>query len=130
MTVQKFKCDICDQVVASESNLKEHIKLQHTIHVKDESFKCDVCDKDFKSLQNLNFHNKIHTGKMPQCSLCGKISKSMKALENHLKAHAMGRYVAPKVIKRQDGTVAMALPDDPNWNKKIEGSGVVIDTFL
>ena len=71
-----------------------------------------------------------NSGLSHKCHLCPRSFEGPKALEKHLKAHALGRYVAPKVIKRQDGSVAMALPDDPNQNKKVEGTGVVLDTPL
>ena len=61
-----------------------------------------------------------NSGLSHKCHLCPRSFEVPKALEKHLKAHAMGRYVAPKVIKRQDGTVAMALPDDPNQNKRLK----------
>ena len=66
-----------------------------------------------------------NSGLSHKCHLCPRSFEGPKALEKHLKAHALGRYVAPKVIQRQDGTVAMALPDDPNQTKKEEGQSAV-----
>ena len=132
-----WPCNVCAKICPSESDLKIH-KKRHKI---DEALICSYCKRSYVDKHRYDVHVRMHTGETPfHCSLCGKgfrddrkmklhmarhnsglshkchlcprSFEGPKALEKHLNAHATGRYVAPKVIQKSDGTTAMALPED------------------
>ena len=151
----EWKCKVCSKVCATEHELSIHKKRhkiddplvcpycqrsyvdqhRYQVHVRTHTgetpFHCDLCGKGFRDDRKMKLHMARHnSGLSHKCHLCPRSFEGPKALEKHLKAHAMGRYVAPKVIQRQDGSLAMALPDDPNQSKKVEGTGVLLDAPL
>ena len=151
----EWKCKVCSKVCATEHELSIHKKRhkiddplvcpycqrsyvdqhRYQVHVRTHTgetpFHCDLCGKGFRDDRKMKLHMARHnSGLSHKCHLCPRSFEGPKALEKHLKAHAMGRYVAPKVIQRQDGTLAMALPDDPNQSKKVEGTGILLDAPL
>ena len=48
-----------------------------------------------------------------KCHLCPRSFEGLKGLEKHLQAHKMNRYVEPKVIANADGSITMALSEEP-----------------
>ena len=151
----EWKCKVCSKVCPSEHELSIHKKRhkiddplvcgfcqrtyvdqhRYQVHVRTHTgetpFHCELCGKGFRDDRKMKLHMARHnSGLSHKCHLCPRSFEGPKALEKHLKAHELGRFVAPKVIQRPDGTVAMALPDDPNQSKKVEGTGVLLDTPL
>ena len=59
---KEYKCEICEKVSNSNSNLKNHIKV---VHEGRKDFKCDLCDGEFTSAEFLKNHaKKIHGAKL------------------------------------------------------------------
>ena len=141
----EWRCKVCAKVCASEHELSIHKKRhkiddplvcafcqrsyvdqhRYEVHVRTHTgetpFHCELCGKGFRDDRKMKLHMARHnSGLSHKCHLCPRSFEGPKALEKHLKAHEMGRYVAPKVIQRHDGTMAMALPEDPNHPKKPE----------
>ena len=70
VTMEKFKCDVCDKIFSDSCSLKQH----KGIHTGDKSYRCDICDKVFDTSSNLKNHEKIHTGDKPyKCDVCDKV---------------------------------------------------------
>ena len=77
-----FKCDICDKLFSSKSNLKKHID---TIHLKLNSHNCEECGKTFSQKGNLKYHvNTVHLKIKPyKCDECYKTFSSKQDLKRH-----------------------------------------------
>ena len=61
------KCDLCDEVFPTKSNLIKHDKI---IHRKHGQFECKKCDKAFSEEWKLKAHEKSH--KKYTCEKCNK----------------------------------------------------------
>ena len=110
-------CPYCQRSYVDQHRYKVHVRT----HTGETPFHCELCGKGFRDDRKMKLHMARHnSGLSHKCHLCPRSFEGPKALEKHLKAHEMGRYVAPKVIQRPDGTQAMALPDDPNQSKKVD----------
>lgn len=151
-----WPCNVCAKICPSESDLKIHKKRhkidealicpycqrsyvdqhRYKVHVRfhtgETPFHCDICGKGFRDDRKMKLHMARHnSGLSHKCHLCPRSFEGPKALEKHLNAHATGRYVAPKVIQKSDGTTAMALPDDKNRDEPpvstLTGSSIMPD---
>ena len=110
-------CQFCQRSYVDQHRFEVHVRT----HTGETPFHCELCGKGFRDDRKMKLHMARHnSGLSHKCHLCPRSFEGPKALAKHIKAHEMGRYVAPKVIQRQDGTLAMALPEDPNATKKAE----------
>lgn len=102
-------CPYCQRSYVDQHRYAVHVRF----HTGETPFHCDLCGKGFRDDRKMKLHMARHnSGLSHKCHLCPRSFEGPKALEKHLNAHAKGRYVAPKVIQKSDGTTAMALPDD------------------
>lgn len=102
-------CPYCQRSYVDQHRYAVHVRF----HTGETPFHCDLCGKGFRDDRKMKLHMARHnSGLSHKCHLCPRSFEGPKALEKHLNAHATGRYVAPKVIQKSDGTTAMALPDD------------------
>ena len=51
------KCDVCDKIFTTKSNLTKHNKINHKQQGK---FQCNECDKAFSEEWKLKAHEKSH----------------------------------------------------------------------
>ena len=115
-------CQYCQRSYVDQHRFEVHVRT----HTGETPFHCELCGKGFRDDRKMKLHMARHnSGLSHKCHLCPRSFEGPKALAKHIKAHEMGRYVAPKVIQRQDGTLAMALPEDPNATKKTDQPPVV-----
>ena len=75
-----FKCDICDEVFASQGVLKKHGKNHNSNH---EILKCDVCDRNFNEKWKLTAHMKSNL--VYSCDHCERTFMSQDIKEKHIK---------------------------------------------
>jgi hypothetical protein len=102
-------CPYCQRSYVDQHRYAVHVRF----HTGETPFHCDLCGKGFRDDRKMKLHMARHnSGLSHKCHLCPRSFEGPKALEKHLNAHATGRYVAPKVIHKSDGSTAMALPDD------------------
>ena len=139
-----WTCNVCSKICPSETDLLNHKKrhkidealvcpycsrsyidkhrfaVHVRIHTGETPFQCNVCSKKFRDDRKMKLHMARHnSGLSHKCHLCPRSFEGPKALEKHLQAHSTGRHVAPKIITKSDGTVAMALPDT---DKNLDGT--------
>ena len=102
-------CPYCNRSYIDKHRYAVHVR----IHTGEMPFQCNVCNKKFRDDRKLKLHMARHESSLSyKCHLCPRSFEGPKALEKHLQAHSTGRHVAPKIITKADGSVAMALPDD------------------
>ena len=82
---QKFKCDICEKICTTVSNLSKHRKYIHECSLKE--YKCNICDTIFSSQSNLDRHSaNFHENKKPYiCDECKKPFTILANLNSHIK---------------------------------------------
>lgn len=113
---KEVKCDLCDQLFLTTSEMRVHVLLNHTEEI-DSTYKCntcglklpnadlleshkekhksvirnhicDVCSKAFRSKTKLTEHYRLHTGEKPYvCQYCHKQFRLQFSLRMHLAIH-------------------------------------------
>ena len=80
------KCEYCDKVYGSNANMKKHVLQYHTNDTNENIVKCDQCGKKLNDKRYLKDHISIvHEGKRDHmCSICGKAFYSIFTLNKHI----------------------------------------------
>lgn len=78
---QEFKCNLCDEVLKTQTNLNNHLS---NFHVDKKLLTCEICSKVFKSKKNMRTHKKSH--EKVECKVCNKLV-SPYSIKYHLSAH-------------------------------------------
>ncbi|XP_055295142.1 zinc finger protein 300-like [Sitodiplosis mosellana] len=74
---KKHKCEVCDHMTLSKSNLLTHLR----IHTGEKPFQCDVCSNTFSRKYNLIRHKKTH-GQF-RCTKCNQGFERESVTINH-----------------------------------------------
>ena len=91
------KCDICNELVSNQSNLRKHI----TNIRKKIKFKCETCGKEFSQKDNLlSRRRNIHSKSMEfECTVCEK-NLVEKQTCRHIKMSVLNVDIATKNFPR------------------------------
>ena len=87
---KKVKCDVCNQIYASQWVLDRHKEEFH------DGYKCKLCDKSFaankKQKQEFKDHiSNVHGGNTEKCEECGEEFPNISSLKPHIKqVHGKG----------------------------------------
>jgi general transcription factor IIIA len=78
-----WKCSICNKIVSSKKNLKNHLLK---IHEVGKSQTCQECEKEFDDKRELKVHTiTVHDGKkLYRCSICAAYLTDLKIMKRHL----------------------------------------------
>ena len=107
-------CPYCAREYFDRNRYDIHIRW----HTGETPFKCTICGKGFREQRKLKLHIRRHNSDLGhKCHLCPRSFEGARSLAKHLLAHKNNTYVAPKVFKKADGSVALAMPPDPNQRK-------------
>ena len=83
-TEGRLECDLCDKTYVGISNLKRHIKLNHSS--QRETYTCDKCKKTYADLSSLKRHNESNHGSGKYvCECCGVEFTRRTSLVRYLK---------------------------------------------
>ena len=74
-------CDLCEEILSNENELKLHKKNCHTFHSV--RYRCNACDFLSQEIETMNVHYSREHGNN-QCGLCDKNFKTRKDLDEHL----------------------------------------------
>ena len=90
-----FKCDKCDQVFKSVTNLNQH---HRSIHDQSTWVKCELCDHVSKTKAELKIHlHAEHLGVTYKCEKCNYRAKRKSKLTDHYKKVHLGvRFTCPE----------------------------------
>ncbi|XP_033126117.1 zinc finger protein 729-like isoform X2 [Anneissia japonica] len=78
-----FRCDFCEKVFGTQSSLKKHLEVIHSM--KSEYF-CEYCAKVFIHEPSLKRHvEEVHEQKTLPCDICLKIFPSQRRLHEHMR---------------------------------------------
>lgn len=84
----KFKCDICEKLIAGVYGLKKHMAIHNGI----KPYKCHICGESFVQKSNLNYHIKSHNNeKKYKCGNCGMAFIRQGDLNYHMKRHMVDK---------------------------------------
>ncbi len=107
-------CEYCSREYTDRNRYEIHIRW----HTGELPFKCHLCGKGFREQRKLKLHIRRHNSDLGhKCHLCPRSFEGARSLAKHLEAHKNNTYVAPKVLRKADGGVALAMPPDPNAKK-------------
>ncbi|VDI58875.1 Hypothetical predicted protein [Mytilus galloprovincialis] len=86
LSEQIFRCFVCDVIMESRSELKEHLPT----HEK-EGYNCNLCEMKYTAPSSLRFHKRTVHWKLEgtrSCKICDdKLFTNMKAYESHMLNH-------------------------------------------
>ncbi|XP_063437751.1 uncharacterized protein LOC134718860 [Mytilus trossulus] len=86
LSEQIFRCFVCDVIMESRSELKEHLPT----HEK-EGYNCNLCEIKYTAPSSLRFHKRTVHWKLEgtrSCKICDdKLFTNMKAYESHMLNH-------------------------------------------
>eukprot|EP00095_Tigriopus_kingsejongensis_P002910 maker-scaffold336_size202805-snap-gene-1.35 protein:Tk02910 transcript:maker-scaffold336_size202805-snap-gene-1.35-mRNA-1 annotation:"zinc finger protein 729-like" len=120
-------CQYCQREYKEKHRYDVHIRF----HTGEKPYTCPTCHKGFREQRKLNLHVARHNSSLGhKCHLCPRSFEGPKALNKHLDAHKNNRYVAPKVFKKADGTIAMVLPEDHNYKKTVPPNTTLASSSL
>ncbi|XP_069692304.1 zinc finger protein 64-like isoform X2 [Periplaneta americana] len=88
-----FACEFCDYKCAIKSNLRVHLRLNHT-EVK--SIPCNSCSHVSTSKRAAKEHEKIHADEVLKCGVCAYTCISTTSMKSHLRIHTQDKPFACK----------------------------------
>ena len=85
---EQFKCEICGEVSAFESDMKRH----RAKHDEERMWYCDGpnCARSFKRKSDMTSHGKTHTNEVQKCPAqgCDYSNMDPRNLRRHMKCHS------------------------------------------
>ena len=82
--LKDFKCDHCQKMFGSNSNMRKHQKTNCISSQKDLVFQCKICPKAFNAEVKLKAHQVAHVSSLNfECKTCQKKWKHKKSLDYH-----------------------------------------------
>ncbi len=111
---ETLECPYCKREYTDRNRYEIHIRW----HTGEKPFSCPICNKGFREKRKLKLHIRRHNSDLGhKCSLCPRSFEGKRSLAKHLLAHKNNTTVTPKVVKKTDGSVALAMPPDPTQKK-------------
>ena len=75
-------CDVCEKVLANETNLKQHKKNEHTYQIV--KFQCNECEFMANEPHTLHVHFGVNHSEKKHCGLCDQEFVNSQQLKDHL----------------------------------------------
>lgn len=86
--VKEYKCHECKKAFSVKGNLRIHMRT----HAKEKLYKCDICENLFSHPYSLVSHRRIHTNDFPfKCTECDTSYRSKHQLTSHMNVHSDNR---------------------------------------
>ncbi|PSN57781.1 hypothetical protein C0J52_07267 [Blattella germanica] len=88
-----FACEICDYKCAIKSNLRVHLRLNHT---EVNPIPCNSCSHVSTSKRGAKEHEKVHADEVLKCGVCEYTCISPSSMKNHLRTHTQEKHFSCK----------------------------------